>query len=187
MNHRLRHGKPLHLRPPVAEKEEYRTQPVWRAAGGVAVSALKVVGFTLVELLITVALIGALTAIAVPNYFRYIKKAEITKIVVDLKLIENELMLFYPANGRFPETLAEIGMDDWKDPWGNPYEYLNIATASGVGQMRKDRFLVPINSDFDLYSKGPDGKSASPLTAQISQDDIIRGSDGRFFGVASAY
>jgi hypothetical protein len=34
--------------------------------------------------------------------------------------------------------------------------------------------LHPINSDFDLYSKGKDGDSAAPLTASRSQDDIIR-------------
>ena len=74
-----------------------------------------------------------------------------------------------------------------KDPWGNPYQYTNIATVTGLGKLRKDRFLVPINSDFDLFSMGPDGRFASALTAKISQDDIIRGSDGRYFGVASGY
>jgi general secretion pathway protein G len=55
------------------------------------------------------------------------------------------------------------------------------------GQARKDRRLVPINADFDLYSVGKDGKSASPLTAQSSQDDIIRANNGGFIGLASTY
>lgn len=58
---------------------------------------------------------------------------------------------------------------------------------TGLGKLRKDKNLVPINSDFDLYSKGPDGQSASPLTASISQDDIVRGRNGTFFGKASEY
>ena len=47
--------------------------------------------------------------------------------------------------------------------------------------------MVPINTDFDLYSKGPDGKSATALTAKISQDDIIRANDGQYIGRASEY
>ena len=56
-----------------------------------------------------------------------------------------------------------------------------------IGQARKDHNLVPINSDFDLFSAGPDGKSTGPLTAKASRDDIIRGSDGAFVGRAADY
>jgi general secretion pathway protein G len=65
---------------------------------------------------------------------------------------------------------------------------VNVASQNtGLGKLRKDKNLVPINSDYDLYSKGPDGQSASPLTASISQDDIVRGRNGTFFGKASEY
>ncbi len=53
-----------------------------------------------------------------------------------------------------------------------------------AGQARKDRFLVPINSDYDLYSKGQDGESVAPLTAKKSQDDVVRANDGAFVGLA---
>jgi general secretion pathway protein G len=53
--------------------------------------------------------------------------------------------------------------------------------------MRKDRFLVPINTFFDLYSMGKDGQSVSPLTAQASRDDVIWANDGAFIGRASDY
>lgn len=46
---------------------------------------------------------------------------------------------------------------------------------------------MPLNSDYDLYSKGPDGASVAPLTAKASQDDILRASNGRFIGPASAF
>jgi general secretion pathway protein G len=64
---------------------------------------------------------------------------------------------------------------------------LNFATVHGTGQMRKDRFLVPINSTYDLYSKGKDGRSVMGLTANDSRDDIIRANDGAFIGLASDY
>jgi general secretion pathway protein G len=90
-------------------------------------------------------------------------------------------------NKNLPLSLADVGMGNLLDPYGNPYEYLNFATAKGKGSFRKDRFLVPINSDYDLYSKGQDGDSVAPLTAAKSRDDIIRANDGGFIGLASQY
>jgi general secretion pathway protein G len=55
------------------------------------------------------------------------------------------------------------------------------------GNLRKDRFLVPINTDFDLYSMGEDGRSVGPLRARHSRDDIVRASNGRYVGTASGY
>ena len=55
------------------------------------------------------------------------------------------------------------------------------------GRPRKDRFLHPINSDYDLYSMGKDGESVEPLTAQKSHDDVIRASDGGYYGLAKNF
>ena len=57
----------------------------------------------------------------------------------------------------------------------------------GKGKLRKDKNLVPINSDYDFYSMGSDGKSFPPLTANDSRDDIVRGRNGAYFGPASEY
>ena len=46
---------------------------------------------------------------------------------------------------------------------------------------------MPINSDFDLYSMGPDGESSPPLTAKSSRDDIVRANNGNFIGTAQGY
>lgn len=54
-------------------------------------------------------------------------------------------------------------------------------------QPRKDHNLHPINSDYDLYSMGKDGKSVSPLTGGPSRDDIVRANNGRFVGKAADY
>jgi len=64
---------------------------------------------------------------------------------------------------------------------------LNITTTNGKGKVRKDHNLVPLNSDYDLYSMGKDGKSVSPLTAKASRDDIVRANNGAFVGLASEY
>jgi general secretion pathway protein G len=56
-----------------------------------------------------------------------------------------------------------------------------------IGQLRKDRNLVPINTDFDLFSRGKDGQTNFPLTAQRSRDDIVRANNGGYIGLASDY
>ena len=63
------------------------------------------------------------------------------------------------------------------DPWGHAYQYTSHTDGSTRGSWRKDKNIVPINSDFDLYSMGKDGTSVPPLTAQASRDDIVRAND----------
>jgi general secretion pathway protein G len=80
-------------------------------------------------------------------------------------------------------------MQNLKDPWGNLYQYLKIEgkEKKDVGKMRKDHNMVPVNTDFDLYSKGKDGKSQTPFTAKASRDDIVRANNGRYIGLVSDY
>jgi general secretion pathway protein G len=46
---------------------------------------------------------------------------------------------------------------------------------------------VPLNSDYDLYSRGKDGLSQPRITDPVSLDDVIRGNDGAFLGLAAKY
>lgn len=65
--------------------------------------------------------------------------------------------------------------------------YINPVDSTPQGHLRKDHALVPVNTDFDLYSKGKDGKSQSPFTAKASKDDIVRANNGGFFGLVANY
>lgn len=151
-------------------------------------------GFTLIELMLVVAIIGIFVAIAMTSYNRFVEKARATQAVVDIGGIVRSIYTFKTEKGYFPDSLAAVGVN-LKDPWGNPYLYTRIdasgapasAGKGGVGKLRKDKNLAPINSDFDLYSKGKDGRSVSPLTAPDSQDDIVRANNGRFIGLAEDY
>ena len=144
-------------------------------------------GFTLVELLIAMAIILTIAAIAVPNFIAAMDLARVARAVGDIKTIEEEITLYDVINNRLPDDLSQIGYGNYLDPWHNPYEYLNHSTMKGNGKARKDRFLVPLNSDYDLYSDGKDGQSVSPITAKPSQDDVIRASDGSYTGLASEF
>jgi general secretion pathway protein G len=143
--------------------------------------------FSVIELLLVVALLGTLAAIAVPTLFAAIDQARITRAVADIRAIELDVKTFMLTQGRLPDSLSEVRSDTVLDPWGNPYIYTNLTTTSGKGKARKDRFLNPLNSDFDLYSLGEDGASSTPLTAKSSRDDIVRANDGAFVGLASEY
>jgi general secretion pathway protein G len=144
-------------------------------------------GFTLVELVIAMAVAMTLAAIAIPSYTRVREHTRVTTAIADIQHLQMSIQAFASSNGPLPNTLADLGPSvPQRDPWGNPYQYLNFANAN-KGAFRKDRFLVPINSTFDLYSMGPDGASQPPLTARASRDDIVRANDGAFVGPASQY
>ena len=143
-------------------------------------------GFTLIELVIVMTIIGALAALAIPNFQRVAERARVVAAIGDITTIQQNCQEYFLINGSYPNSLADIGVAGLIDPWGNPYVYLPVA-GTPQGQLRKDRFLVPVNSDFDLYSMGPDGRSVAPFTAAQSRDDIVRANDGGFVGIADDY
>ena len=144
-------------------------------------------GFTILELLTVIAIVGALSAIAIPAYTNYIEKAKETRAIADILTLEKDIEAYEIINETLPDSLDDVGRGSFEDPWGNPYRYLNFTKTQGTGKMRKDRFMVPINTFYDLYSMGKDGKSSSPLTARSSYDDIIRANDGGYIGPAYSY
>lgn len=146
-------------------------------------------GFSLLELMIAVAIVGILASFAYPAYQAHIDRTNIELSISEITLISGKLETVFITQGSFPADLSNLNLpaDVLIDPWGNTYEYLNISTAKGKGKLRKNKSLVPINTDYDLYSKGKDGRSVSPLTSALSQDDIVRGRNGGFIGLAKDY
>jgi general secretion pathway protein G len=120
-------------------------------------------GFTLIEIMVVVVIIGLLAAVILPNIFSNLSKAQITKAKSDIQAIEGGLTMYKLDNYKYPST--DIGLDalvqrpndptvrNWreggylkrvsKDPWGNPYQYVFPGTR---GQ------------EYDLYSFGADGQ-----------------------------
>lgn len=145
--------------------------------------------FTLVEFLVVIAIAIVVAAVAVPMYRDYVFEAQVRTVIGDIKQTEVRIERFRSENHRLPDSLAEMGYGSMRDPWGHQYAYLNIEDGgAGVkGKVRKDKSLVPINSDYDLYSPGVDGDSKPPLTAKPSRDDIVRAGDGGFIGLADKY
>jgi general secretion pathway protein G len=174
-------------------------------------------GLTLLELIIVIAIIGILSGIAIPFYFGQIEKARVIKAVAELDHLQLEIENFELDNNRLPGSLEEATSREVTDPWGNSYRYLNFETleddpeedkeipgldkkskgkAKGKGKkdkskaensIRLDQLDEPLNSDYDLYSCGTDGKSAPSIDDPLSQDDIVRGRDGAYLGLAPQF
>jgi general secretion pathway protein G len=144
-------------------------------------------GFTLLDLMVAAGVIGILLAIALPSYGRYVARANTSAAIADIGKIQMAIKTYAMNSLSPPSDLSAIGMGGLLDPWGRPYVYLSFDGLKGKANMRKDKNLVPINTEFDLYSVGPDGDSVPPLTAKPSRDDIVMANDGRFIGLASDY
>jgi general secretion pathway protein G len=125
-------------------------------------------GFTLVELLVVLAILSLLVGIAVPQVFKYFSRAKEDAAKIQMQTIATGLDLFMLDVGRYPtdqEGLKALdepppGVARWTgpyvskstiltDPWGRPYVYHQ------PGQ----------HGDYDLYSLGPDGRATGPNDA----------------------
>jgi general secretion pathway protein G len=145
----------------------------------------------MIELLVTVAIIGTLSSIGVPLYTNYMDRMKNSTAVTEIREIELGIVKFQTERGRPPDTLAEAGIPTKLDPWGHPYEYLRLefegVDPKTIVGHRKDRSNNPLNADFDLYSMGKDGKTVAELASPRAYDDIVRANSGAYIGLASEY
>ncbi len=89
-------------------------------------------GFSLIELLIVVVLVGLIAALAVPSYEKAVDAARIARAIGDIKAVEREVLLFDALSGHLPSNLAKIGRADLTDPWQHPYVYLSFFVETGT-------------------------------------------------------
>ena len=131
-------------------------------------------GFTLVELLTVVAIIGALAMLVIPSFADLTNRAKNARAKQEVRLIETEISAYFFETGVLPADLTVIGRDTLTDPWGNPYVYFNAPT--------RNKFAIKLNNDFDIFSKGKDGDTDPVVSSALGKDDVVRGADGAFIG-----
>lgn len=146
-------------------------------------------GFTLVEIMIVIFIMALLALIALPIYSKYLDRVKSNDVVAFMASTSSKLESYYTQHFSYPATLAEIGINGALDPWGNPYQYLaiDIKPPPNTGHVRRDKNLNPINTDYDLYSDGPDGRSQTQLNARFARDDIVRAGNGSYVGKAQDF
>ena len=149
----------------------------------------RILAFTLIEISLTLLVVALIYTTVMPAYMHMSDSSKSNKVEEELEELSTQIKDYFNKNGDYPDSLADIVFPVPLDPWGNPFQYTKIKNAGSKskGKLRKDKNLVPINSDYDLYSMGPDGKSVPPLTGMASKDDIIRGRNGLYYGPADEY
>ena len=107
-------------------------------------------GFTLIEVLVVVVILGILAAIIVPNLMDKPGQARVTKAKADIRAVESALNMYrldrhvYPTTDEGLESLVPTYLPRAPmDPWDRPYQYLSPGAQGG---------------DFDLYTLGRDGQ-----------------------------
>lgn len=132
-------------------------------------------GFTLMEIMLVVIIIGILASMVVANLGGMSTEARVTRAQADLASLRLQLGLFEQRYGHYPtdeegglyallERPSTIAEADWRrfgekdpiDPWGNPYVYL-----AGSRRLDKER-------DYNLYSMGPNGQDDA-----MKDDDVV--------------
>ena len=108
----------------------------------------KIQGFTLIEIMVVVVILGILAALVVPNIMDRPDMARQVTAKQTIRTLEASIDMYRLDNMNYPTTLQDLVSDGTMkelpdDPWGNPYQYERNGSRSG--------------KDFDLYSYGRDG------------------------------
>jgi len=123
--------------------------------------------FTLIELLIVVAIIGILAAIAVPNFMNARMRATVAKMETDLKALGDALMMYRIDNKCY-----------WMQMSGNPYQELRPLTSpvAYIASIPQDRFrqnsklYQSVTNNYDYSSYGPDNCKTDWLLHGLGPD-----------------
>jgi general secretion pathway protein G len=146
-------------------------------------------GFTLVELLMVIAIIGVLSLMVIPQFSHLRNLAKNARCKSEIRTVEKSIIAYNLDNAKFPPVPLDATVTTTLlDPWGNPYQYYNIQNGGGTPYMNVNG-VTPLNTDFDLYSTGVDGLSTGKLdpASTTSMDDIVRGADGAIVAMGSDY
>jgi general secretion pathway protein G len=151
----------------------------------VATSALSKVRVNFVNVGIVLAVVSSVSAFALPTYSRIIDDQRNHQAQSEVQHIHSLILQRRVATGHLPQSLAEIAGVPTADPWGRAYIYIHFEQSDlSLRSRRRDENLLPINTEFDLYSRGSNGISEPPLNAAASRDDIVIANDGTFAGLA---
>lgn len=142
-------------------------------------------GFTLAETLIATALVAVGADALVGGISGQLEHTRIERAKQEIGQIAGAIEAYRARHHELPGSLTDLGSAAPLDPWGNAYEYVNFDASGTVGQKNYDG--LPVNSEYDLYSAGPNGRTDANLRSDAALDDIVRARDGGFVGSAADF
>ncbi|WP_054014111.1 type IV pilin protein [Pseudoalteromonas sp. R3] len=125
-----------------------------------------VLGFTLIELMITIAILGILASIAYPSYSLYVKRAARAEAASTLLDAANKQEQYFVDNRQYASTLAELGLQTTTE---NDYFTLTIALGANL-----NTFTITATASGGPLEDDPD------CTTLTINNLNIRGSTGNF-------
>lgn len=145
-------------------------------------------GFTLIELMVVIAIIGIIAAIAIPNYQNFVQKGKEAEAMGIVRSIEGDVEAFFAKNNYFPDRNELYGGTMPEDPWGKAMVYIPLDGYPAYLPVAKvDQSMTPLNSDYDIYSVGHDGLTNRVVTNDNVLDDLLRANNGSFVGRGKEY
>jgi general secretion pathway protein G len=144
-------------------------QGIWQVRSMTRARSARQRGFTLIEIMVVVVIIGLMAAVITPMVMGNVDKAQISRAQQDVRALENALTLYKLDNNTYPTTdqglealvkkPADPNLTNYneagyiqrlgKDPWGRPYHYENPGTHG---------------TPYDLYTLGADNQPGGEKT-----------------------
>ena len=87
-------------------------------------------GFTLLEFIIGMAIMGVISSISVSAYSGYIEASKTSQAVIQIRALSFLIDDYALEYGEYPTSLRDIQNENLTDPWGNPYAYLNLHSSN---------------------------------------------------------
>jgi general secretion pathway protein G len=138
------------------------------------VSGARQRGFTLIEIMVVVVIIGLLTAVVTTQVFSRVDEARVTKVKQDIKALELALQMYRLDNSRYPTTeqgLAALMAQPTTEPIPNSWRPGGYLSRPSQDPWKADYIYISPgqNGEYDLFSLGADGKEGGEgVDADIS-------------------
>ncbi|ENW3523609.1 pilin [Neisseria gonorrhoeae] len=135
-------------------------------------------GFTLIELMIVIAIVGILAAVALPAYQDYTARAQVSEAILLAEGQKSAVTEYYLNNGEWPENNTSAGVANPTEIKGKYVQSVTVTNGVVTAQMKSDGVNKEIkDKKLSLWAKRQDGSvkwfCGQPVTRGDGNDDTV--------------